>query len=424
MVVKWNRGMETTNWIFYALMRVLIPGGVVLHFFGIPYGGALLAFSVLAVLFAYRRRKALAPIETACWLTAITALSLLQFGLQTGWQWLVVIAYGLWILNQQQLQAYLIPGAFGKSFGISLGLMFLVITATALVDLQETVDFLQWSLPVFLLSAMLMMVRINLIMAYHQRQSHQINREKNLMIFNGVSVIFFVIGGFFLFSAWLPPAWTSNIMAGLSQVIQWILYPLAVILAKGSQVLKQLILLLKPDAASHESISRGMPEGNADLAARDAVLPFMEWAGWIVLVGLLVVALIMTLRRKKEGLQAQKEAPQVEEKSFMGLDEIFQRKKKIYAGKAEMQREALSNFRKLFVGWLAALKKRGVVIKPAMTPNQIGDEAVRLDSPAEATRAMIDTYNRVRYRGDQPTEAEEKQLENLVRSLEENQNFQ
>lgn len=424
MLVKWNQWMETTNWLFYALMRVLIPGGVVLHFFGIPYGSAQVAFTVLAVLFAYRRRKALAPVEIMCWLIAIAMVGLLQVEMQTGWQWLVLVVYGLWILNQQQLQAYLIPGAFGKSFGISLGLILLAITATSLVGLQETIDFLRWSLPIFLLSAMLMMVRINLIMAYRQRHSHQINREKNLLFFNGVSVVFFIVGGFFLFSAWLPPDWTAAMMAGLGQVIQWILYPLAVVLAKGSQVLKQLILLLNPERASQESISGGLPEGHADLASREAVIPFVEWAGWIVLVGLVVMALVVTLRRKKEGLQVQEAFSRIEEKSFMSLDEIFQRKKKTLSEKAGNQKVALSNFRKLFADWLTALKKRGAAIEPAMTPNQIGEEAVRLDSPAEATRAMIETYNRVRYRGDQPTESEEKQLENLVRSLEENQNFQ
>ena len=424
MLVKWNQSMETANWLFYALMRVLIPGGVVLHFFGIPYGGAMLAFTITAVFFAYRRRKTIVPLETACWLIVIAAILLLQFDFQSSWQWILVLIYGLWIINQQQLQAYLIPGAFGKSFGISMALIAFAVTATPLVGWQETANFLGWSLPVFLFSAMLLMVRVNLMMAYQKKDSHKIDREKNLMFFNSVSLLFFLVGGFFLFSAWLPPSWTSGITNALGHIIQWILYPLALVLAKGSQLLKQLILLINPQRASQEPASGGLPEGNADLGSREAVVPFMEWAGWILLAGILVIAVIVTMRRKGIRSIEQKESTQVEEKSFMRLDEIFQRKRKAPLVQVSRQKNVLSNYRQLFILWLEELKKRGLAIEPAMTPNQIGREADRLGLGNKANKEVIDSYNRIRYREDQPTTLDEKRLENLVRDLEENQNFQ
>lgn len=424
MIVKWNQGMERMNWLFYALMRVLIPGAVVLHFFGFPYGGFVIAFSMIAVTFADRRRKARSSLELGFWLMGLLVFSLWQFHFQVTWQWMLVIGYGLWIVNQKQMQAYMVPGAFGKSFGLSLGLIALAVTATPVVGWHETADFLRWSLPVFLLSAMLMMVRINLMIVYRQRNSHQMNQEKNLLFFNGISMIFFVVAGLFLFSAWLPPAWTAGIMQGVGRLVQWILYPFAVVLAKGTEMMKRLILLVNPDRAGQESSGNLISGNAAGLETREALVPFIEWAGWILLVIIVMILLIIVLRKRKESISVHELAPLEEEKSFMRLDEIFRRKGQKIVSEERIQEEEISRYRSLFAKWMDELRMRGLQLKPTMTPNQIGREAECLDASKEDTQRLVDTYNRVRYRGDDATEEEENRLENIVRSLEENQNFQ
>lgn len=423
MASKWNRMIGTVNWIFYALMRSLIPGGVILHFFGIPYSGALFGFSLVLVVFAYRRQKTLQPAETTFWLIAAIIFSFWQFDLVLTRQWVMVILYGLWILNQPQLEPYLIPGAFGRSLLVSLGMIFVILTATPMVGWEETYAFIQWSIPVYLLSAALMMVRVNLLMAYRQRDGHQINQEKNLLLFNGISMVFFVIGGFFFFSAWMPPSWTSGITTVLGQLITWILYPLAVVLAKGTQLLKKLILLFKPDQVNQAPTEGGLPDGDVSLGS-EMITPFMQWAGWFILIAFLVVAMVVTMRRRKQGLAVQEEKPQVEEKSFMSFDEIFRRRKKPVDEEKMKQGEALSRYRQLFAKWLRLLNRQKPFFQPAMTPNQIVEFVGDLGISWEESSSLVDIYNRVRYRGDQATPLEEEKMEKAVRRLEENQKIQ
>lgn len=423
MVSKWNRMMGTVNWIFYALMRSLIPGGVILHFFGIPYKGALFGFSLVLVVFAYRKQKTLQPAETAFWLIAALIFSFWQFDLVMTRQWVMVILYGLWILNQPQLVTYLIPGAFGRSLLVSLGMIFVILTATPMVGWEETYAFIQWSIPVYLLSAALMMVRINLLMVYRQKGGHQINQEKNLLMFNGVSMIFFVIGGFFFFSAWMPPNWTSGITTVLGQLISWILYPLALVLAKGTQLLKKLILLFKPDQVSAAPTVGGLPDGDMSLGS-EMITPFMQWAGWFILIVFLVVAILVTMRRRKQGLAVLEETPQVEEKSFLSLQEIFGRRKKPMAQASMKQGEVLSRYRELFAKWLWLLNRQHSFLQPTTTPNQVAEYVEDLGISQEESSAIVDIYNRVRYRDDQATILEIEKMEKEVKCLEEKQKIQ
>jgi hypothetical protein len=424
MASKWNQVIGTANWIFYALMRSLIPGGVILHFFGIPYSGAIFGFSLVLVVFAYRRQNPLQPVETAFWLITAIVFSILQFDLVLTRQWAMVILYGLWILNQQQLEAYLIPGAFGQSLLVSLGMIFVILTATPMVGWEETAAFIQWSIPVYLLSAALMMVRVNLLMVYRQKGGHQINQEKNLLLFNGISMVFFVIGGFFFFSAWMLPSWTSGILAILGQLITWILYPLAVVLAKGSQILKNLILLFRPNAADPGSTEGGLPDRDFELGSQGDITPFMEWAGWIVLIVLLLVAIFMTIRRKKQDFATIEENLKVEEKSFLSVNEIFHRHKKPVDQEKNKQSEVLSRYRKLFAKWLCLLNQQKLSLHPATTASQIVDLVEDLGISQEESGEIVDIYNRVRYRGDHATSGEEEKMENVVRNLEESQKIQ
>ncbi len=423
MASKWNRMMGTGNWIFYALMRSLIPGGVILHFFGIPYSGAIFGFSLVLVIFAYRRQKTLQPAETAFWLIVAIAFSFWQFDLVLTRQWVMVILYGLWILNQPQLNAYLIPGAFGRSLLISLGMIFVILTATPMVGWEETYAFIRWSIPVYLLSAALMMVRVNLLMVYRQKNGHQINREKNLLLFNGVSIVIFVIGGLFFFSAWMPPIWTTGITAVLGQLMTWILYPLAVVLAKGSQLLKKLILLFKPDQVNLAPTEGGLPDGDMSLGS-EMITPFMQWAGWLILIVFLVAAMLVTMRRRKQGLAVLEENPQVEEKSFLGLQEIFGRRKKPMDQENKKQGEVLSRYRELFAKWLRLLNRQHSFLQPATTPNQVAEYVEDLGISQEESDSIVDIYNRVRYRGDQATPLEEEKMEKEVKFLEERQKIQ
>lgn len=423
MASKWNRMMGTGNWIFYALMRSLIPGGVILHFFGIPYSGAIFGFSLVLVIFAYRRQKTLQPAETAFWLIVAIAFSFWQFDLVLTRQWVMVILYGLWILNQPQLNAYLIPGAFGRSLLISLGMIFVILTATPMVGWEETYAFIRWSIPVYLLSAALMMVRVNLLMVYRQKNGHQINREKNLLLFNGVSIVIFVIGGLFFFSAWMPPIWTTGITAVLGQLMTWILYPLAVVLAKGSQLLKKLILLFKPDQVNLAPTEGGLPDGDMSLGS-EMITPFMQWAGWLILIVFLVAAMLVTMRRRKQGLAVLEENPQVEEKSFLGLQEIFGRRKKPMDQENKKQGEVLSRYRELFAKWLRLLNRKHSFLQPATTPNQVAEYVEDLGISQEESDSIVDIYNRVRYRGDQATPLEEEKMEKEVKFLEERQKIQ
>jgi hypothetical protein len=424
MASKWNQVIGTVNWIFYALMRSLIPGGVILHFFGIPYSGAMFGFSLVLVVFAYRRQNPLQAVETAFWLITALVFSFLQFDLALTRQWLMVVLYGLWIINQQQLKAYLIPGAFVQSLLVSLGMIFVILTATPMVGWEETAAFIQWSIPVYLLSAALMMVRVNLLMVYRQKGGHQINQEKNLLLFNGISMVFFVIGGFFFFSAWMPPSWTSGIMAILGQLITWMLYPLAVVLAKGSQVLKHLLLLFRPDAANQGTREGGLPDQDFELGSQGDIRPFMEWAGWIVLIVILLVAILMTIRRKKQDFAAIEDKLKVEEKSFLSVNEIFHRHKKPVDQKKNKASEDLTPYRKLFAKWLYLLKQEKLSLQPATTPSQIVDLVEDVGINQEEVGEIVDIYNRVRYRDDQTRSWEEKKMENVVRNLEEWQKIQ
>lgn len=423
MVSKWNRMIGRVNWIFYALMRSLIPGGVILHFFGIPYKGALFGFSLVLVVFAYRKQKTLQPAETAFWLIAALIFSFWQFDLVMTRQWVMVILYGLWILNQPQLAAYLIPGDFGRSLLVSLGMIFVILTATPMVGWEETHAFIQWSIPVYLLSAALMMVRINLLMVYRQKGGHQINREKNLLLFNGVSMIFFVIGGFFFFSAWMPPSWTSGITTVLGQLLTWILYPLALVLAKGTQLLKKLILLFKPDQVKLAPTEGGLPDGDMSLGS-EMITPFMQWAGWFILIVFLMVAILVTMRRRKQGLAVLEETPQMEEKSFLSLQEIFGRRKKPMAQASRKQGDVLSRYRELFAKWLWLLNRQHSFLQPTTTPNQVAEFVEDLGISQEESSTIVDIYNRVRYRDDQATELEIEKMEKEVKYLEEKQKIQ
>ena len=424
MASKWNQVIGTANWIFYALMRSLIPGGVILHFFGIPYGGAIFGFSLVLVVFAYRRQNVLQAVETAFWLGLAIVFSFWQVDFALTWQWAMMILYRLWILNQQQMEAYLIPGSFGKSLLVSLGMIFVIVTATPMVGWEETYAFIQWSIPIYLLFAALMMVRVNLLIVYQQKGGHQIDQEKNIFFFNGISVIVIVLGGFFFFSAWMLPSWTSGVPVFLGQLITWILYPLAVLLAKGSQLLKNLILLFRPHVADPGSTEGGSPDQAFELGSQGDITPFMEWAGWIVLIALLLVAILITIRRRKQDSATRETNLQVEEKSFMSVNEIFYRHKKPMNRDRVKQGETLSNYRKWFAKWLCLLNQQKGFLKPETTPNQMVDLVEELGISREESGTIVDIYNRVRYRGDHATAWEEEKMEDAVRSLEESQKIQ
>jgi hypothetical protein len=291
-----------------------------------------------------------------------------------------------------------------------------------MVGWRETAVFIRWAIPVYLLSAALMMVRINLMMAYRQRDGHAINREKNLLLFNGISLVFFAAGGFFLFSAWLPPVWTAGLFEFAARAIGWILYPLALVLAKGSQALKGLILLIRPDGAG-ESAQIEYGENPVEFQSQETMAPFMDWAGWLILILLFGILLYRALKFRRGGDRQDRQGLPVEEKHFMHWDEIFPRRESLHAEKAE-EDLVTSRYRRLFGQWVWQLDRREPFLRPATTPNQLVDKGEALGISPDQAGQIVDTYNRVRYRGDAATRMEEEKLENAVRHLEEKANIQ